>query len=66
MKFNIILTMGGGNFTYLYKDFTMGVGGVVNFELWILNWAQAAGLRRCKVYVAYKKLWQTLKVCQRV
>ena len=53
MKFNIILTMGGGNFTYLCKDFTMEVGGVVNFELWILNWG-------------YKKLWQTLKVCQRV
>jgi len=26
--------MGGGNFTYLCKDFTMGVGGImVNFEL---------------------------------
>ena len=33
MKFNIILTMGGGNFTYLCKDFTMGVGGILNYEL---------------------------------
>ena len=36
MKFNIILTMGGGgNFTYLCKDFTMGVGGIMNYELGI-------------------------------
>ena len=65
MKFNIILTM-GGEFYLPLQRFYNGVGGVVNFELWILNWAQAAALCRCKVYVAYKKLWQTLKVCQRV
>ncbi|EKY11881.1 hypothetical protein HMPREF9075_00503 [Capnocytophaga sp. oral taxon 332 str. F0381] len=34
VKFNTILTMGGGNFTYLCKDFTMGVGRIMmNFEL---------------------------------